>query len=132
MKFKLIILLLGLFFTTPIVTYAQYTDEDLEYQGGNSDDEEFGPVSLIPEVVNGLISYTHGKITNTFLCDLGTVTVWIVNEKGQLYISEEINTTENKIQEIDIKALPAQKYRIICFTREGQYHSTFEIKQSLN
>lgn len=125
---KLIILMLGLFFAAPIVTYAQYTDEDLEYQGGNSDDEEFGPVSLDPEVVSGSISYINGKITNTFLCNLGTVTVWIVDEKGQLYINEEVNTITQNKQEIDIKKLPAQKYKIICFTSEGRYYTTFEIK----
>ena len=128
MKIKLMILMLGLFFASPVMTYAQYTDEDLEYQGGNSDDEEFGPVSLDPEVVSGSISYAEGKITNTFLCDLGTVNVWIVDEKGLLYISEEINTTEQAVQEIDIKELPAQKYKIVCFTPEGKYYATFEIK----
>lgn len=128
MKIKLIILMLGLFFITPVVTYAQYTDEDLEYQGGNSDDEEFGPVSLDPEVVSGSVSYIDGKITNTFSCDLGIVNVWIVDTKGQLYISEEVNTTNEAVQEIDIKALPAQKYKIICFTPEGQYYAIFEIK----
>lgn len=128
MKIKLIILMLGLFFVAPVVTYAQYTDEDLEYQGGNSDDEEFGPVSLDPEVVSGSVSYIDGKITNTFLCDLGIVNVWIVDTKGQLYISEEVNTTKEAVQEIDIKALPAQKYKIICFTPEGQYYAIFEIK----
>lgn len=127
-KIKLIILILGLFLVAPVVTYAQYTDEDLEYQGGNSDDEEFGPVSLDPEVVSGSLSQIDGKIKNTFLCDLGTITVWIVDEKGQLYISEEVNTTEQAIQEIDIKALPAQKYKIICFTPEGRYYAKFEIK----
>lgn len=127
-KIKLIILMLGLLLVAPAVTYAQYTDEDLEYQGGNSDDEEFGPVSLDPEVVSGSFSQIDGKIKNTFLCDLGTITVWIVDEKGQLYISEEVNTTEQVIQEIDIKALPAQKYKIICFTPEGRYYAKFEIK----
>lgn len=128
MKIKLIILMLGLFLIAPAITFAQYTDEDLEYQGGNSDDGEFGPVSLDPEVISGSISYTNEKITNTFLCDLGIITVWIVDEKGQLYISEEVNTTQQAVQEIDIKALPEQKYKIICFTSEGQYYSIFEIK----
>lgn len=128
MRIKLLMLVMGLFLMTPIISYAQYTDDDLDYQGGNTDNGDWGPVSLEPELIEGVISYTQQIITNTYNEDLGLITVWVVDEQGKLYISEEVNTTKEKVQKIDIKSLPEQKYKIICFTPEGEYTATFEIK----
>lgn len=128
-KFFLLLMTIGMLLAVPVVSYGQYTDEDLDYEGGNSGNGEWGPVSLEPELIKGIISYNNQTITNTFLFDLGVVTIWIVDEKGNLYISEEVNTTEEKSIVIDIKALPAQKYKMICFTKEGQQTARFEVKK---
>ena len=118
---------MAMLLAVPAISYAQYTDDDLDYQGGNSENSEWGPISLDPILVEGVISYTNETITNTFLFDLGVVKMWIVDEEGQLYISEEVNTKEQKTVTIDIKSLPAKKYKIICFTPEGQQIAKFEI-----
>lgn len=119
---------IGILLAMPTMVNAQLTDEDLDYGGSNSGNSEWGPVSLEPELVKGTISYVNEIITTTFLTDLKVVTIWIVDEKGNLYISEEVNTTTNKTVTIDIKSLPAKKYKIICFTCEGQQIAKFEIK----
>lgn len=130
MKIKLLMFLvtMGLFLFTPVITNAQITDDDLDILGGNGDNNEFGPVSLEPELMKGTISYINKTITTTFLFDLGTVTIWIADEKGQLYISEEVDSEEGKAVTIDIQSLPAQKYKIIYFTSEGEQIAKFEIK----
>lgn len=127
-KFLMFMMFIGMLLAMPTIVNAQYTDDDLDFQGGNSDNGEWGPVSLEPELVKGTISYANETITTTFLTDLKVVTIWIVDEKGNLYVSEEVNTTTNKAVTIDIKSLPAQKYKIICFTSEGQQTARFEIK----
>lgn len=119
----------GLLMAAPALSYAQYTDEDLEYEGGASDDEDFGPVSLEPTLITGVLSHADKTITNTFMEDLGTVTIWIADEKGMLYISEEVKTAQGSTVTIDIQALPAGRYKIICFTPEGRQTAKFEIHE---
>lgn len=126
-KFLMFMMAIGMLLASPAISYAQITDDDLEYQGGNPGNEEFGPVSLEPVIIKGVVSHDDKTITNTFLEDLGVVTIWITDEKGTLYISQEVNTTEEETVTIDIKSLPAQKYIIICFTPEGQQKAKFEI-----
>lgn len=129
MKTKLLMFMMaiGMMLAAPTISYAQITDDDLDYQGGTSGNGEYGPVSLEPEIVEGVLSHINKTITNYFVEDCGVVTIWIVDEKGNLYISEEVNTSEETTLVIDIKSLPAQKYTIICFTPFGQQKAKFEI-----
>lgn len=89
-KLFLFLMMMGMFITVPIFTYAQYTDEDLDFQGGDYTGEEFGPVSLDPIVVKGNVSFINQEITLNFLEDMGTITIWIIDENGNLYLSKEV------------------------------------------
>ena len=132
MKAKLLMLMMaiGMLLSTPMLSYAQgFTDEDLEFQGGDYTGDEFGPVSLDPIVVKGNVSFINQEITLNFLEDMGTITIWIIDENGNLYLSKEVNTTEEVTTKMDIKALPAQKYTIVCFTPMGQQGAYFELRK---
>lgn len=128
-KFLMFMMVVGMLMVMPSISYAQYTEEELEYQGGDTGNDDYGPVSLEPEVVSGVFSNANQTITNTFHGDYGVVTIWIVDAAGNLYISEEVNTNTTKTKTISLKSLPAQKYTIICFTPEGQKTAKFELKK---
>lgn len=132
MKTKLFMFLMaiGMMVAAPTLLYAQgYTDEELEFQGSDVSNDDFGPVSTDPVYILGNVSYLDQEITLDYLANLGTITIWIVDEKGTLYISEEVNTVEEPTTKIDIKALPAQKYTIICFNQKGQQKAEFELRK---
>lgn len=129
MKFLLSILTLGMFMILPTLSYAQYTDEDLEYQGSCSDNDCFGPVSLGPIYVVGNISHIDKIITNTFTEDFGEVTVSIYDKAGNLYKTERVDSRQGSVA-IDIQALPAQEYDIVCYIPGVCPQKTeFEIKE---
>ena len=123
-KLFLFLMMMGMFITVPIFTYAQYTDEDLDFQGGDYTGEEFGPVSLDPIVVKGNVSFINQEITLNFLEDMGTITIWIIDENGNLYLSKEVNTTEEATTKIDINTplfalhLWDNKVHILSFVNE--------------
>lgn len=130
MKTKLFMFLMaiGMVIAAPTLLYGQgLTDEELEFQGSDVSNDEFGPVSNDPVYIIGNVSYIDQEITLDYQANLGTITIWIVDEKGTLYISEEVNTVEESTTKIDIKALPAQKYTIICFNKKGQQKAEFEL-----
>lgn len=130
MKAKLFMFLMaiGLFLAMPTFTYAQgYTDEDIEMEGSDVGNSDFGPVSYHPDLLEAVVSHINQTINLNFLEDLGTVTIWIVDEAGQLYISEEINTTKDNKVTIDIKALPGQKYTLICYNAIENQKGKFEL-----
>lgn len=130
MKTKLFMFLMaiGILIAAPTLLYGQgLTDEELEFQGTDVTNDGFGPVSNDPVYIIGNVSYIDQEITLDYQANLGTITIWIVDEKGTLYISEEVNTVEESTTKIDIKALPAQKYTIICFNKKGQQKAEFEL-----
>lgn len=130
MKAKLFMFLMaiGLFLATPASTYAQgYTDDEIEMEGCDTSNSDFGPVSYHPDLLEAVVSHINQTINLNFLEDLGTVTIWIVDEAGQLYISEEINTTKDNKVTIDIKALPGQKYTLICYNAIENQKGKFEL-----
>lgn len=131
-KIWMLLMALGMLFAIPSLSYAQYTDEDIEFEAGDSNNSDFGPISFDPVLVKGVLSHNNKTITNTFLFDLGDVTVQIVDKSGNVYIEEEVNTSENAVLVIDIKNLPAQTYKIICFTKEGLQTATFSLHHKLN
>lgn len=130
MKTKILMFLMaiGMIIAIPSLSYAQgYTDEDLDFQGGDVSYDDFGPVSTDPVYINGTVSFLDQEITLKYHANLGTLTIWIVDENGTLYISEEVNTIEEATTKINIKALPAKKYTIICFNNKGQQKADFEL-----
>lgn len=132
MKTKLFMffMAIGMMVAAPTLLYAQgYTDEDLDFNGSDVSNDDFGPVSTDPVYIIGNVSYINQEITLDYQANLGTITIWIVDEKGTLYISEEVNTVEESTTKIDIKALPAQKYTIICFNKKGQQKAEFELRK---
>lgn len=132
MKTKLFMFLMaiGMMVAAPALSYAQgYTDDDFDFHGGDVSNDDFGPVSTDPVYIKGHISYIDQEITLDYQANLGTITIWIVDENGTLYISEEVNTVEESTTKIDIKALPAQKYTIICFNKKGQQKAEFELRK---
>lgn len=130
MKAKLFMFLMAasLCFIMPAFTYAQgYTDEEIEMEGSDSSNSDFGPVSYHPDLLKAVVSHVNQTITLDFLEDLGTVTIWLTDEAGQLYLSEEINTAKDKKVTIDIQALPEQQYTIICFNAIENQKGKFEL-----
>lgn len=119
-KVCMLILMLGMCFTMPLTSYsiengvnARITDDDLDYQGSN--ETGFGPVSLDPTLVQGVLSRSNMTITNTFCFDFGTVTVQVVDENRNAYIIEQINTSADRVMTLDISSLPQGAYTIVCY-----------------
>lgn len=129
MKIKILMLLmsLGMLLAAPTFTYAQLTDDDIDFQASDPGDDTYGPVSLDPTLIEGTLSHVNRTIQLEFLYDLGVVTVNIIGENGVQYISEEINTSQETITTIDVKLLPPGKYFILCYTNEGLQRASFEI-----
>lgn len=125
-KFFMFLMALGLMLAAPALSYAQATDEDLDFMGGDTGRDEFGPVSLYSPV-HGNLSQQNENITLNFAYDMGMMTVWIVDENGNMCIQATVNTSKGTADPIDLKALAAGKYTIICFTPEGQYKADFEL-----
>lgn len=127
-KFLMFMMAIGMLLVMPNLSYAQgLTDEDIDFEGGDAGNSDFGPVSLAPILIKGVVSHMNQTIKLNFLSDLKVVTIWIIDEKGNLYLSEEINTSFETSKTIDIKALPAQKYTIICFTSEGKFQAPIQL-----
>lgn len=118
----------GMLLAIPNFSFAQgMTDEDLEIEGGDTSNSDFGPVSFNPTLIEGVLSHVNQTITVNFLEDLGTVTIWIVDEKGVLYYSEEVNSAVETTKVLDLKALPAQKYRIVFYNPVENQKADFEL-----
>lgn len=118
----------GMLLAIPNFSFAQgMTDEDLEIEGGDTSNSDFGPVSFNPTLIEGVLSHANQTITVNFLEDLGTVTIWIVDEKGALYYSEEVNSAVETTKVLDLKALPAQKYRIVFYNPVENQKADFEL-----
>lgn len=130
MKTKLLMLIMavGMLLSISTNSYGQgYTDEDLEIESGDTSNSDFGPVSFNPTLIKGILSHVNQTITVNFLEDLGTVTIWIVDEKGALYYSEEVNSAVETTKVLDLKALPAQKYRIVFYNPVENQKADFEL-----
>lgn len=130
MKAKLVLIMMtvGMLLAIPNFSFAQgMTDEDLEIEGGDTSNSDFGPVSFNPTLIEGVLSHVNQTITVNFLEDLGTVTIWIVDEKGALYYSEEVNSAVETTKVLDLKALPAQKYRIVFYNPVENQKADFEL-----
>lgn len=124
----MLIMAFGMLLAMPILLYGQgYTDEDLEIEGGDTSNSDFGPVSFNPTLIEGILSHVNQTITVNFLEDLGTVTIWIVDEKGALYYSEEVNSAVETTKVLDLKALPAQRYRIVFYNPVENQKADFEL-----
>lgn len=118
----------GMFLVIPTFSFGQgYTDEDLEIEGVDTNNTDWGPVSFNPTLIEGVLSHVNQTITVNFLEDLGTVNIWIVDEKGALYYSEEVNSAVETTKVLDLKALPAQKYRIVFYNPVENQKADFEL-----
>jgi len=126
-KILMFMMAIGMLLTAPALTYAQYTDEDLEFQGCDPTEGVFGPVSLDPTLIEGVLSHANQTLTLNFLFDLQTVTISITDGKGVQYIREEVNTSTEATTTIDVVSLPAGKYTVICYTPAGIQKADFEI-----
>lgn len=130
MKAKLVLFMMavGMLLAIPNFSFAQgMTDEELEIEGADTNNSDFGPVSFNPTLIKGFLSHANQTITVNFLEDLGTVTIWIVDEKGALYYSEEVNSAVETTKVLDLKALPAQKYRIVFYNPVENQKADFEL-----
>lgn len=129
-KLFMFIMAVGMLLTIPTISFAQgFTDEDLEFQGGDASDGEFGPVSIDPILIMGILSHENKTITLDFIEDLGVVTIQIVNTQGTVVLSQQINTSREPYKVINIKALPAQKYRIVCYNPIENQRADFELRK---
>ncbi|MDE5639113.1 MAG: hypothetical protein K2I47_04880, partial [Odoribacter sp.] len=84
---------LGACFLFPKISFAQLTEENLDLQ--SQWDAEFGPVSLEPEYLTATLSHVNKTISGTFTFNYGNVTFWIINEAGELCLSEEVSASAN-------------------------------------
>ncbi|WP_251621996.1 hypothetical protein [Odoribacter lunatus] len=112
-KLFMMVCLLGISLFFPKTSHAQLTEENLELQ--SNWDAEFGPVSLQPEYLTATLSHVNRTITGTFAFNYGYVTFWIVSEKGELCLSEEVNAVANGSYYLDLSKLKAGKYRLQCY-----------------
>lgn len=127
-KILLVVMAIGMLVSLPDISFAQgMTDEDLEFESGDTSNSDWGPVSFNPTLIEGVLSHVNQTITVNFLEDLGTVTIWIVDEKGALYYSEEVNSAVETTKILDLKALPAQKYRIVFYNPVENQKADFEL-----
>lgn len=115
MKTKLLILVsvLSLCLFASVHSYAQLTEDNLDYQ--SQMDGEFGPTSLDPVFLTGKVNHITQTVSGTFHFNLGIVTFWVIDEAGQLCVSEEVNAVKNGTYEINLSQQKTGKYTIICF-----------------
>lgn len=96
-----------------MTSLAQLTEENIRLQ--SQWDAEFGPVSLEPEYLTATLSHVNKTISGTFAFNYGNVTFWIINEAGELCLSEEVAASANGTYLLDLSPLKAGKYRLQCF-----------------
>lgn len=125
-KFLMFVMAIGMLLAAPSLSYAQLTDDDLDFLGNDGGGSEFGPVSLYSPI-QGTLSHQNETITLNFDYDMGIVTVWIVDENNNICMTQEVNSANATKTPIDIKVLSDKKYSIICFTPEGQFKANFEL-----
>lgn len=115
MKTKLLMLVcvLGICMCLSKNSSAQLTEDNIRIQ--SQWDVEFGPVSLEPEYLTATLSYVNKTISGTFAFNYGVVTFWIVNEAGELCLSEEVNAVANGTYQLNLNKLASGKYRFQCF-----------------
>ena len=112
-KLFMLVCVLGMCFLSSKTSSAQLTEENIRFQ--SQWDAEFTPVSLEPEYLTATLSYVNKTISGTFAFNYGHVTFWIINEAGELCLSEEISAYANGNYLLDLKLLKAGKYRLQCF-----------------
>lgn len=104
---------LGAYLLFPKISFAQLTEENLDLQ--SQWDAEFGPVSLEPEYLTATLSHVNKTISGTFAFNYGNVTFWIINEAGELCLSEEVSASANGTYLLELNPLKPGKYRLQCF-----------------
>lgn len=129
MKAKLFVLLMaiGMLFALPSLSYAQATDENMEFETGDITENEFGPVSVDPTLIEGVLSHINKTLDLNILFDLGNVTFIIYDEQGNAYLTKQVNSSTEANVQFDLKELPSQKYIIVCVTTEGDLKAKFEL-----
>ena len=126
-KFLMLFMTIGMLFALPSLSYAQVTDENIDFEGGDTSNSEFGPVSVEPTLVKGVLSHVNKTLELNILFDLGEVTFFIYDEQGTIYVAKEVNSSKEAIVTLDLEGLPAQKYTIICVTSEKNLKAKFEL-----
>lgn len=104
---------LGACFLFPKISFAQLTEENIELH--SQWDDDIGPVSLEPEYLTATLSHVNKTISGTFAFNYGNVTFWIINEAGELCLSEEVSASANGTYLLDLSPLKPGKYRLQCF-----------------
>lgn len=129
MKAKLFMLLMaiGMLFALPSLSYAQATDENIDFESGDGSNSEFGPVSVDPTLIEGVLSHINKTLDLNILFDLGNVTFIIYDEQGNAYLTKQVNSSTEANVQFDLKELPSQKYIILCVTTEGDLKAKFEL-----
>lgn len=112
-KLLMLVCVLGMCFILPETSSAQLTEENLDLQ--SHWDVEFGPVSLEPVYLTATLSHVDKTISGTFTFNYGVVTFRIVNEAGELCLSEEVNAVTNGTYQLNLNKLEAGKYLFQCF-----------------
>lgn len=129
MKTRVLMLLMsiGMLFAMPSLSYAQATDENIDFEGGDITNSEFGPVSIEPTLVKGVLSHANKTLELNILFDLGEVTFFVYDEKGCVYVAKEVNSSKESTVTLNLKELPSQKYIIVCVTSEKDLKAVFEL-----
>ena len=109
----MLVCVLGTFLLLSKTSSAQLTEEDIRFQ--SQWDVEFGPVSLEPDYLTATLSHVNKTISGTFAFNYGVATFWIINESGELCLSEEFNAPANGNYLLDLSKLKAGKYRLQCY-----------------
>lgn len=112
-KLSMLVCVLGMCLLFAKTSSAQLTEENIRFQ--SQWDAEFTPVSLEPEYLTASLSHVNKTISGKFAFNYGIVTFWIINEAGELCLSEEVSAIANGNYLLDLSKLEAGKYRLQCY-----------------
>lgn len=127
--FGVLVILISLV-VAPVFSSTYYTDEDIEFLGGDDGDYVY-PTDAVPVYLDGTLSQNKMTIDCNFHYDLGQVTFQIEAEKTKSIVLTD-NTVAYKggAYTLDIRGLEAGSYKISCYSEElATQVAKFEIKK---
>lgn len=127
--FGILIVLIGLV-VVPVFSSTYYTDEDIEFIGGDDGDLVY-PTDAVPVYLDGTLSQNKMTIDCNFYYDLGQVTFKIESQQAKsIVLTENTIAYKGGTYTLDIRNLEAGSYKISCYSEElATQVAKFEIKK---
>lgn len=114
----------------PAFSSSYYTDEDIEFIGGDDGDYVY-PTDTVPIYLEGTLSQNNMTIDCNFYYDLGQVTFKIESQQTRsIVLTENTTAYKNDVYTIDINGLESGSYKISCYSEElATQVGEFEIRK---